>query len=559
MNNVCLAGTICCGCILFFGLWHLWNYRRLLWKIPGYTLSLAVFLSSTLSCYFSMQYYNASDRHLLLLETSITLYIKRIFILTMVAWNDGSPPGRSIFWSRFFSTTLIIASFPGFFFGVINMDDCGDGWCLISKASLMGEYIPQICLMMFLIIRYLTFLLSIWKGNIWVNQSHSSEVRRYLNNQLINILILLSCNFCSFLFSINGYPLWVWPLVTAVENITISFEFIHFYCARFFSFICPKRRNVHLRRNTRNRFIQSLLLDSPSPSPSLNRRLTSSSIDADLETVTTIPIVLSGCGPTDTPVEHRGVTFRYFINWAIWYHKQYPGTKTRDLVTNFITPETRDEKGPYWIKIPHEERGRPHVFISHAWDMRLKDLIEALIDWRSTHVKHGNFCVCCCKGFRRCNDFCSKNLSFKICQDPILWLDILAIPQNKGFHNENDVQKLDSTIRSIGQVALCTDLNFTPLTRSWCLFELANARRFHARITIAVCTGFKDRWLITRKVAQSIDAENGKTGNPEDKVMIDNLIIEQFETFKNLDNIVKSLLVIKLDISPYAIGGFALN
>lgn len=286
------------------------------------------------------------------------------------------------------------------------------------------------------------------------------------------------------------------------------------------------------------------------------KRITNVNLDTEIGPITN-PILLTNCIPENISVERRGVTFSFFINWARFYNNQIPGAQTRDLVTQVITPDTAKENGPYWIKVPSRERGRPHVFISHAWDMSVLDLIEALVDWRENYVTKRKSCGCCGDGFRYCTGFCVKNLQCKIRQDPILWIDIFAIPQNKGYHNENDVKMLDQTIRSIGHLALCTDVAYTPMTRSWCLFELANASLFNSRITFGLSSGFtEEKWMKRGELAGSINVEDAETGNPEDKVMIDNLIFEQFGSFQNLNLEVKALLEPRLQLSPALEGLF---
>jgi len=51
---------------------------------------------------------------------------------------------------------------------------------------------------------------------------------------------------------------------------------------------------------------------------------------------------------------------------------------TRDLVESIVKKRTRATTKPIWLQIPEEETGQPDIFVSHAWDMNLIDLIEAL-------------------------------------------------------------------------------------------------------------------------------------------------------------------------------------
>lgn len=242
------------------------------------------------------------------------------------------------------------------------------------------------------------------------------------------------------------------------------------------------------------------------------------------------PILKKDCLKENTPVKDRGVSFSWFIGWARYHYENNPDWTTRTLVKEIIVKETMKEKGPYVIKLLSEQRGDPEVFISHAWDMLLGDLISALENWHAFYYKES--CNCCCNA-----------------QNPILWIDIMAIPQEKGYHTEEDLLELDKTIMSMGHLALCMDASYSPLKRLWCIFELANAITSEETVvTVGVCPTIK--FLKPGGITEKIHVEKAKTRYTADKTKIHNLIIDKFGSFEEMDKKLRELLAPRLEVPP---------
>lgn len=129
--------------------------------------------------------------------------------------------------------------------------------------------------------------------------------------------------------------------------------------------------------------------------------------------------------------------------------------------------------------------------------------IEALVDWRLKRKKGKRFELNCdTSSFW--SDISLKNHQFKICQDPLLWVNIFIILRNKclmkmTYRCWTELLEVSDTLR---YAVMWTTIHFT---RSWCIFELANL--------------------------------NAKTGNPEDKVMFGNFIILHLRSMQNLNEI----------------------
>jgi len=236
-----------------------------------------------------------------------------------------------------------------------------------------------------------------------------------------------------------------------------------------------------------------------------------------------------------TKVELRGVTFKWFINWARLNMKvlkdrdDLKKVRTRDLILREVEVRTKkSETKPLWLQIPVEETGIPDIFVSHAWDMELPDLIEALREWRRAHFdKLWGTCSWLPKKMRRS-------------REPFLWLDFLALPQpgigasaGQSVACINIEEALCTTIQGIGKVVLCSDLNFKPLERSWCLYELAIAKKLKVNYYLAISKFFGQSEARAR--AKRVNIANAQCKNPKDKDRIDQLILKEFDgDFKNL-------------------------
>jgi len=262
---------------------------------------------------------------------------------------------------------------------------------------------------------------------------------------------------------------------------------------------------------------------------------------------------------TAWPVERRGVTFKWFINWARWnmLDLRLSGlrkVRTRDLIERVVEIRTQKSNSmPLWLQIPEKEIGRPDFFVSHAWDMELQDLIESLRELKQDHFDN------------RCCAFSWLRKQLNCLHEPILWFDFLALPQGgidasiaQNTACEDIKTALITTIAAIGRVVLCTDLNFMPLQRSWCLYELAIAKQLGVSYYVARCSEFDNVSLLEAAVrAEFVDVAKAKTGNPDDKCMIDKLILDEFKDFEELNKIIRKIFSPKIDVWQAGIAGIS--
>jgi len=298
-----------------------------------------------------------------------------------------------------------------------------------------------------------------------------------------------------------------------------------------------------LLRDPEKSHIRSTSYFDVSPKFEFKLPLTRSIVMADTERL---------CGPkwnpniqkAKTPIQLRGVTFNWFVNWVRFnlLSKKYANTalqrmSTRDLVTDFVKPRIRKFKTKaLWPHIPEDERGPPHIFVSHAWDMQLQDLIEALRDWRREYFE------------KKWATFYWLPRNLKLYKEPRIWLDILALPQDGSGDSAQLIQIFTQTITAIRKVVLCVDVDFKPLKRSWCLYELAMASKFdldyHVGMSVEFSKVGKD--FVNEKVRR-IDVEKATARDRSDKEMIDNRIKSQFGSFEELNTIIKDIFIPRIN------------
>jgi len=307
---------------------------------------------------------------------------------------------------------------------------------------------------------------------------------------------------------------------------------------------------IHIRNST---YLRKLVVSESS------RPITSSMAMTDSRHIQRFSYIPPKDLLTAWAVERRGVTFKWFINWARWnmLDLRLSGlrkVRTRDLIERVVEIRTQKSNSmPLWLQIPEEEIGRPDFFVSHAWDMELQDLIESLREWKQDLFD--NRC-CACSWLRK---------QLNCLHEPILWFDFLALPQGgidassaQNTACEDIKTALITTIAAIGRVVLCTDLNFMPLQRSWCLYELAMAKQLGVSYYVARCSEFDNVSLLEAATrAEFVDVAKAKTGNPDDKCMIDKLILDEFKDFEELNKIIRKIFSPKIDVWQAGIAGIS--
>lgn len=183
----------------------------------------------------------------------------------------------------------------------------------------------------------------------------------------------------------------------------------------------------------------------------------------------------------DTPLEQRGVSMQWLQSVYAWMQpvlqsKEGCNLPTRLFVALFVEPlilqstATLEQQQPIplYYFVPIQFRGKPQVFLSHAWDSWLRQLLY----WDSTSLP-GRLAK-------------KRGLS-----NTFLWLDAFAVVQDAGSDKQQkEVAQIGRVVRSIGQTCLVLPGHGTihfallPARRSWCCLEIAYSQNLSARVDI---------------------------------------------------------------------------
>lgn len=165
---------------------------------------------------------------------------------------------------------------------------------------------------------------------------------------------------------------------------------------------------------------------------------------------------LSGDKPAVKPINERAVSVAWlkgFRDRVVAAADIGPDATTRDVVDKMVKTRTRDAKIAFYQLQDERElqssMGRARYFISHAWDAKFSDVVDAAADavtmlepeadLRSVHV----------------------------------WVDIFAITQHRVANQDADLSHLGVCVRASEKgTILCLDTSGMALTRAWCLYEV---------------------------------------------------------------------------------------
>jgi hypothetical protein len=135
--------------------------------------------------------------------------------------------------------------------------------------------------------------------------------------------------------------------------------------------------------------------------------------------------------------------------------------RTWEVVKFFITPMIRSSPGALrYVDLlePSEKCSNlvaasgkemeTYYFVSHAWSMRVDDLLAHLV-------------------------LASSGKSKQI----MYWLDICVVAQTEGAAMSSDIGNIHKIIEAIGWTLLVLDGDFSALKRVWCIFEIVTTLR----------------------------------------------------------------------------------
>lgn len=215
----------------------------------------------------------------------------------------------------------------------------------------------------------------------------------------------------------------------------------------------------------------------------------------------------------ETPVGERGVAVEWLAAVHARMQRQQLGemVPTRVFVEGFVKPTTMEHKVSLYFFVPPAFRQPPTSFVSHAWDGLMSHWLHALGSLGTA-----------------------------------AWLDVFAITQHSG--NSTEVAEIGRIVEAISNTQLvmpgCGEPyeSMRPIMRSWCIYEIV----FSPPGCLHVIVG-TNNWkeYRHREQAQSIaefSVATAEAFDPADKVMIDQLVLDRFQSFDNADELVRGLL-----------------
>ncbi len=156
--------------------------------------------------------------------------------------------------------------------------------------------------------------------------------------------------------------------------------------------------------------------------------------------------------------------------------KFYEAT-VHELVAEHIVPLTRAIRAPLYARVPSSHRGKPEVFLSHAW---ANSVLSPVPQWRGGTL----------------DAFEADGIAG--IKEEFVWIDFVCYNQH-AIVPDTIAFDMEALIRSIGNVAFAVTM--TPLfDRIWCLWEILSASQAGARARFSVGPGYRtDKRVMVNK------------------------------------------------------------
>jgi hypothetical protein len=139
---------------------------------------------------------------------------------------------------------------------------------------------------------------------------------------------------------------------------------------------------------------------------------------------------------------------------------------TRELVAKHIVPITSAAAAPLYALVPEAERGRPGVFLSHAWSNAI---------WAAKPGRYGTL------------DAFGEGVAG--INEEYVWIDIVCYNQHT-LAEGNIAFDMESIVKAIGKIAFAV----TPTAlfdRIWCLWEVLAAARTGSELQFCAAPGYR--------------------------------------------------------------------
>ena len=195
---------------------------------------------------------------------------------------------------------------------------------------------------------------------------------------------------------------------------------------------------------------------------------------------------------------------------------------TRQFVSRYVVPQTKPIKAPLYARVPKSERGKPTLFISHAWDAKIRSVIP-LTGWQKSD---------------------STGTLDTLSKAQFIWIDFICYNQHK-LNDQNIAFDMENLIKSIGEVLFA--LTPVPLfNRIWCLWELLSVSQTNSEIRFGTpqrmhFTDYK-MW-INEYFESRTSVSDAKSTNPSDYESIIQAIQSHFGSTHQADEYITQLML----------------
>jgi hypothetical protein len=200
--------------------------------------------------------------------------------------------------------------------------------------------------------------------------------------------------------------------------------------------------------------------------------------------------------------------------------KFYEAT-VHNLVAEHIVPLTKAIRAPLYARVPPSDRGKPEVFLSHAW---ANSVLSPAPQWQGGTL----------------DAFNSEGIAG--IKEEFVWIDFACYNQH-AIAAETIAFDIEAIIRSIGNVAFA--ITMTPLfDQMWCLWEILSVSQTGARARFCVGPGCRtDKLEMVNKFFEAFksvkEARATKTGD-YDKLLA--AMISRFGSIAAADEHIRKLM-----------------
>ena len=220
----------------------------------------------------------------------------------------------------------------------------------------------------------------------------------------------------------------------------------------------------------------------------------------------------------NTPVAQRGVSVKWLkeaSNRAMSDSSRGYLAPTRVAVSCVAKVISQHAQCALFDFVPPEYRGKPTTFLSHALDGTLHNVLNA------------------------CAVEASKD------EPAYAWIDVFAINQ---WSTSTEVGQIGQIVEECNNTVLLLPgmgepaRALYPLTRSWCIYEVANTPDKALHVRIPNMTTNEAAHNEIKKFIHKLSLKDASAKYDADKEMIDRLVLQRYGSFDKVDLMIRTIV-----------------